>query len=337
VRKFSQILESKEDLLSRINADDDNIEEIFIDMVDLGYTYMIDPVYISLSTGYPHRRTRDVKDYYPGIEIELDRTINDKSISDGGSGDVRNWNGSVYFESELNIIDSIYNSIHRIKSMLDGKASVYYSIRNINHITIRIIFDREQSDSFINYEGVEDILKSLQIVDDHHHRGVRYRDLDGARIEGYSLSFDSTWRRPSGDTYEYKAQLRTLPNEIRILNNDLLPSEWAIKTAMDSGKSDNREQLMSLFNTWVTKFYSKIESHELKLVPVKASRPHIQSHSAERGYKIIDNDGNILITIFYWYEEQKTFKIVTEPKRFSRDVTKVFDVYELYFRVKVEK
>ena len=190
MRKFSQILESKEELLSRINVDDDSIEEIFIDMVDLGYSYMIDQVYISISTGYPHRRTRDVKDYYPGIEIDLNRNIDDKSISDGGSGDVRNWNGGVYFESKLEIIDSIYNSIHRIKSMLNGKASVYYSIRGVNDIEIRIIFDREQSDSFINYESVEDILKYLQIVDDHHHRGVRYRDLDGTQVEGYSLEFD---------------------------------------------------------------------------------------------------------------------------------------------------
>ena len=41
------------------------------------------------------------KDYYPGIEIDLNRNIDDKSISDGGSGDVRNWDGGIYFESKL--------------------------------------------------------------------------------------------------------------------------------------------------------------------------------------------------------------------------------------------
>ena len=341
MRKFSQILESKEDLLSRINADEDSIEEIFIDMVDLGYSYMIDPVYISTSTGYPHRRTRDVKDYYPGIEIDLNRNIDGKSISDGGSDDVRNWNGGIYFESELEIIDSIYNSIHRIKSMLNGKASVYYSLRSVNEIEIRIIFDKEQSDSLIDYERLEEILDKLQIEEDHHHRSERYRNLDGTQIEGYSISKDSSWRRPGGDIYEYKVKLRNLPSEVNILNTYLDPAEWAIKSAISNGKLDNKEQSMSLFNIWVNKFFKKIKNDKLKLVPVSAPSPQLQSRlggsNSQRGYKIIDDSGKILITIFYWYEEQKTFKIVTVPKRFGRSETKDFDVYDMYFRVKIEE
>ena len=67
------------------------------------------------------------------------------------------------------------------------------------------------------------------------------------KLRGTSLEFDSSWRRPSGDIYEYKTRLRSLPSEVNILGEHLEPSEWAIKSAMDAGKSNNTEQLMSLF------------------------------------------------------------------------------------------
>ena len=335
MRKFSQIVESKEELLSRINIDDNNIEEIFIDLVDNGYTLLIDQVYISTSTGYPHRRKNDVKNYYPGIEIGLDREITEESISNGGKGDVRNWDGSIYFESDIDIIDSIYNSIHRVKSMLSNKASVYYSIRSVNHIEIRVIFDKEDNGSPIDYEEIENVIGGLQIEPTRNDT-ERFRDLDGQSIEGYSISFDSSWR---GDLHELKIALRSLPNtDINIFpelsGGGLLPSEWVIKKAISNGKSDNKEQLMSIFNIWVTKFFNKIKSENVKLIPVSGQRK-------DNGYKIREeipgqDEVKDLITIFYWYEDIKTQNVVTKKGGFIRRETKNFEIYELYFRVKIE-
>jgi hypothetical protein len=58
MRKFSQIVESKEDLLSKISITEEEIEEMLIDLIDLGYYHTSDSVYISTETGHPHRRKK---------------------------------------------------------------------------------------------------------------------------------------------------------------------------------------------------------------------------------------------------------------------------------------
>ena len=339
MRKFSQILESKEELLSRISASDNELEEIFIDLTDIGYTILTEPIYISTSTGNIYYNKKDVKNFYPGIEIRLDRNI------DESKGDFRNWDGNVYYENDDSILENIYSSLHRIKSSFKDKSSIYYSIRSINTIEIRLFFDKEEGNSVIDYEKIEEIVNKLQIEHRDRNDRDRYRDLDGESIEGYSISYDNSWRRPGGQIHEFVIKLRGVSDNINIIGNNLTPGEWSILSDITRWENlspkkeedlNNKTTLMSIFNIWCTKFYKYIKSENIKLIPVKGN-------GKENGYKIsheVDGVVNDLITIYYWFEERGTYDIYKEPKNWKNYMKgkKVkFDIYNLYFRVKVEK
>ena len=336
MRKFSQILESKEELLSKISSNDNELEEIFIDLTDIGYTILTEPIYISTSTGNIYYDKKDVKNFYPGIEIRLDRDIDDNK------GDFRNWDGGIYYENDDSILEHIYNSLHRIKSSFKDKANIYYSIRSINTIEVRLFFDKEEGNSVIDYEKVEEIVNKLQIEPIRNDRD-RYRNLDGENIEGYSISYDNSWRRPGGQIHEFIIKLREVGDNINIIGDDLTPGEWSIlsdithwENLLRENDLSNKTTLMSIFNIWCTKFYKYIKSENIKLIPVKGNRK-------ENGYKItheVDGIAKDLITIYYWFDERGTYDIYTEPKNWKNYMKgkKVkFDIYNLYFRVKVEK
>lgn len=336
MRKFSQIFESKEELLSKLSSSDDNLEEIFVDLTDIGYTIITDQIYISTSSGNIYYDKKEVKNFYPGIEIRLDRHIDDKK------GDFRNWDGNIYYENDDSLLEHIYNSLHRVKSSFKDKAKIYYSIRSINTIEIRLFFDKEEGNSIIDYEKVEELVDKLQI-EPRRNDMDRYRDLDGERIEGYSINYDNSWRRPGGQIYEFVVKLREVGDNINIIGNDLTPGEWSILSDITRWENllrkddlNNKTQLMSIFNIWCNKFYKKIKSENVKLVPVNNGRK-------EMGYKItqeVDGIAKDLITIYYWFDEQGTYDIYTEEKswkNYMKGKKVKFDIYNMYFRVKIEK
>lgn len=82
MKKFSKIVESKlnkDELISKLGISSDDLDEVFIDMVDLGYDMTSEDIYISSSTGYPHRSSSSSKEFYPGLEINLYRKTGDSS------------------------------------------------------------------------------------------------------------------------------------------------------------------------------------------------------------------------------------------------------------------
>jgi hypothetical protein len=319
MRKFSKIFESKEELLSRLSTSDDNLEEIFVDLTDIGYTIITEQIYISTSSGNIYYDKKEVKNFYPGIEIRLDRHIDDKK------GDFRNWDGNIYYENDDSILEHIYNSLHRVKSSFKDKASIYYSIRSINTIEVRLFFDKEEGNSIIDYEKVEELVDKLQIEPRRNDRD-RYRDLDGERIEGYSIF------KFGGQIYEFVVKLREVGDNINIIGNDLTPGEWSIlsditrwenlKNVRAENDLSNKTTLMSIFNIWCTKFYKYIKSENIKLIPVNGGRK-------ENGYKItheVDGIAKDLITIYYWFDERGTYDIYTEEKSWKN-----------YMKGKIEK
>ena len=313
MRKFSQILESKEELLSRISVTDDEIEEMLIDLIDLGYYHISDSIYISTKTGHIHRRKKDSKEYYPGLEININRNIDDDK------GDYRNWDGGVYFEDDLSILDAIYNSIHRVKSMLGDRGSIYYSIRNVNDIQIRIVFDKESSGTLINYEMIEDTIKDLEIFKSHV-RQDGYGDLDGTRVNGYYIDFNQSWRRPGGDIYELKMAVGT---------------DDSIESSVKEGHTNNKSEMWINFKLWCNKFLNKVNpDHNLKLKPIT----QVVRGKSKSGFVIVDKDNPdvVLIDIICWYEDQETRKVITEKGGFLKKEKVVeYEIYELYFRVKI--
>lgn len=327
MRKFSSILENKDELLGRLSISDEDIEEIFVDLTDKGYELLIDSIYISLKTGEIFYDKNDVKYYYPGIEIKIDRFVDEKST------DYRNWDGSVYYENDITILDEINSAIHRLKSEFGDKSSIYYSFKNINLFTIRLVFDKEESESPLDKEKVKDVIRKLNTND-------AYNDpLDiGTSIEGYSIKYDNTWRS-SHNNHEYEISLNTrVYGDIDITRPNLSSSEQVIKGNILNGKDDNKEQITSIFNAWCRKFFDEIKNDNLRLIPTGPSSP---SGESRKGYKIIYSNGESskdLITIYYNIHNDNDYKVQTEPKsikNYMRGKFIKFEVYTIYFKIKI--
>ena len=71
-----------------INVTDDDIKDIFMEVVDIGYEFEINKFYLSNNSTFISRVGLD--SFYPIISIRLDKNVDD-------IGDSTNWDGSIYF------------------------------------------------------------------------------------------------------------------------------------------------------------------------------------------------------------------------------------------------
>lgn len=167
MKKFSKIFESKGDLLSKLGTSEDEIKEMCSDLIDEGYEFDIDIEYIG-TNGQIYHQENQTSQYYPSIEIDLHRpttTKDDHYESDNKTkeqfNDVRNWNGSVYYESNINILKSIYDLCYRFESTFTSdKADVFFSMRSINEVKIRITLGVETTKAPLDFSEVKEYLRN---------------------------------------------------------------------------------------------------------------------------------------------------------------------------------
>lgn len=166
MRKFSKIFENKDELLTNLGTSEDEIKDMCSEILDEGYRLEMITEYIGLN-GHIYRGPSQTKEYYPSININLYRNTKVESESHYDDGqtkdqfkDVRNWNGGIYYEDNINILKSIYELCYRFESTFTSdKANVFFSMGSINEICIRITFGLEQSKSPLDFSDIREFIQ----------------------------------------------------------------------------------------------------------------------------------------------------------------------------------
>ena len=208
---------TKSDILNSIGITEDEIKDICQDLIDYEYVLQFDTSFISLS-GNIHREPNRSHEFYPCLNIWLKREIDSK--------DPRSWNGSVYYEDDENIISEIHHIIGRIGSTLENETSkVFYSIRNINDIEIRITTPSVKADSFVTSSEMTDILDQRSI-------------WSGLNVDGHLIQAGS-----HVDSY-----IKIEPEDINGL----------IKSVTDGEIKDNKDSIFEGFEKIIARIKSKL-------------------------------------------------------------------------------
>jgi hypothetical protein len=99
-----------------------------------------------------------------------------------GFSDVRMWDGGVYYEGNIETLKLIYEICYRIQSTFNSDDSkVYFSLRNINEVKVRITFALEESKSPISFHELKDFIEERLSYEDD--------DYNGSYIGGSSNNF----------------------------------------------------------------------------------------------------------------------------------------------------
>lgn len=190
MRKFSQLNESKSNsLLTKLGTSEDEIKDICSDLTDEGYKIDIEVTYIGLD-GHIYRNDKETTRFYPSIEIELYRdTANRDEYGQGETkeefNDVRKWNGGVYYEGNIGILKTVYEICHRFESTFTSTdTQVYFSMRSINEVRIRITFPESKSDLPISFSKVEEFISNNFDIDENYEVSDLFTHGDGINKYG---------------------------------------------------------------------------------------------------------------------------------------------------------
>jgi hypothetical protein len=164
MKKFSKIFETKEKILDVIGIEESDIKDICQDLIDeYDFTFKITPQWISKS-GSIYYKANQASETYPSLLVSLERQITDRESGEPKiKKDPRSWNGGVYYEDDADLIKVVYQTIRRLESMLDkGEIKVFYSIRSVNDIQLRITTPIEQTKLPIDVENVVRFIENIE-------------------------------------------------------------------------------------------------------------------------------------------------------------------------------
>lgn len=136
---------------NHITSLQDELEEIFQGLKDHGFEFDLSSYYTNKEFNTISSRILDKIDfYYYGFEICLKRNVSEEKS--------HQWNGSLFYESDISLIDEIYRSIGRLKSEYPSYM-VYYNFRNTNEINIRVIIGKnENTEISYNFEKLKKLV-----------------------------------------------------------------------------------------------------------------------------------------------------------------------------------
>lgn len=293
MRKFSKILESKEEFLTKLGTSEEEIKDICSDLVDEGYVLRISNEYLGMN-GHAYDTPNQTKNYYPLIDIELDRKMSDtseygdKTTKDKFS-DVRMWNGGVYYEGDVSLLKMIYEIVYRFESMFTSeKAEVFYSIRNINDINIRITFGLEESTSALDFGEVKKYLKN--------------RDLIG----GFYVIEDTMTSGNNKITLNIQAETAESSKYYREF----------VKEILDSNEKNNLDDLKNLAKKYAESIFTFCKESNSKI------KGKYLEHPGAGSYYVI-SEGKPLIEFKYNFEKEDEMNIVTKKGIFKNETTKI--------------
>lgn len=157
IKKFNQLFEAFND--SHFPISDDDIEDICLEMIDIGYELYIEKKYINLG-----RKDRSItkepltNNASPIYEIDLYKKDEDEE-----SKPTEYWSGGLYFQ-ESNLITMFDSIVNRFKKMFTN-SKVLWHIRS-GEFRIRIILEQVETktgfDAYDFSERVNDWTESFQ-------------------------------------------------------------------------------------------------------------------------------------------------------------------------------
>lgn len=235
--------ESKEDNLSKyfkiIGLDKWSVLEIFSDLSDIGYS--IESKFSKRDKGGKHIvSTLGYTEYLPCIIINVTRS--DDNL--GYDSESLNWDGGIYYDNSEDLLDSIYHSMSTLKSMIAGKAKLYWTVRNLNDISIRILFDKVDTGG-IDFGPIREILKndvfSIDRISIPMHEQHIIEDYQIIKTGSGYLEFMIINRPPNngensliigGERFSSKA-IKNIANHIGITYNNLRSIEYISKNLIN--------------------------------------------------------------------------------------------------------
>lgn len=315
LKKF-RLFESIDESDFTINLSDEDIKDIFMEIVDLGYEFNISKFYLT-NKGSTFRSKVGIDSFYPIISIRLNKDISDDY------GDSTNWDGSIYYEDRDDLLDTISDSVARLRSMVGKSGRVSVAFRSISDINIRISLPLKEQDSF-SIERIDDIL--LKLI--RRYTGVNNQadftniinlyqtDLAGS-THLHSRSFDIT---PIFDRYPLNTEEPTTPGD------------FIISKMLTDNVDDNMSQLNSIFGIILREFLENINKvyPGCKLVSIPG-----RSYNT---YEIRSIDNDLILTVDYWFELIKEGNIFIGKKSLFKKRKSIFiQIFKLDVTVKYNR
>lgn len=299
MKKFSKILESNEEtLLSKIGSSEDEIKDICSDMTDEGYKVEIVTKYLGLD-GRTYYNDKGTIEYYPCISVALTRKDNKPDDSDESTDDVRNWDGGVYYEGDINILKTIYNVCARFESTFTSDdAEVYFSIRSINDIVLRICLRKVIGDAKVKFRELHDTLGSLEINDDFY-------------------KCTGCWSEGNGTTTHVEIK----PKSSKIEN--------IIQKIISNGSSDDYHYLNNIMSNYTISIFNKTK--ELSKSDVKITYKLLGTNQSYDFISKIYADGAEIVEIKATYKGEDLDIVIS--KSLFKEKTKKITIHDIDVKV----
>jgi len=292
MKKFSKIFETKEKILDVIGFDEVDIKDICQDLIDeYDFTFKITTQWISKS-GSIYYKANQASETYPSLLVSLERQITDRESGEPKiKKDPRNWNGGAYYEDDADLIKVVYQTIRRLESMLDkGEIKVFYSIRSMNDIQLRITTPIEQTKLPIDVENVINFIKSINTLD-----GLPYPEY---KIEG-------TWSQGNRRTIKIFPKKTKFHTDVRYFDREE-PGDMILMRLLNQnhpeGKLNNLLDLVKTANFVVEKLRDACTKGDTKRSDIVAE------------YYDEDGDYDFGDTIYIKYNDMKLIKITSSAE-----------------------
>ena len=258
MKKFSKIYETKEKILEVIGIDERDIKDICQDLIDeYDFNMKITPQWISKS-GSIYYKANQATESYPSISISLNRELS-TGLSPSyhyTKNDPRNWSGGIYYEDDANLIKLFYETITRLESMLDqGEIKVFYSIRSMNDIELRITTPIEETKLPIDVENVVNFIKYE----------IEY--LEDLPYDEYKI--EKTWSHGNERSVEIVPKEKVFHTDVTRFK-DHVPGDVILSRALKMGDRDNTYDLAIIANHIIEKVLSACSKEESKRSDVVA-------------------------------------------------------------------
>jgi hypothetical protein len=299
-----------------IGISEEDINDIFTEMMDMGYEINIERFYLT-NKGNKFYKKIGIDNFYPIVSIRLKREINENS------GDATNWDGSVYYDKNNDILENINNSVDRLRSMVREFASVSVAFRSINEIKIRIVLPFKRVYDGISIDVIDGILVELirkyQGVNDNadftNLMNLYQTDLNQS-MHLRSRSFDIT---PIFD-----GPINT--------EKPSTPGDFIISKMLTDNEVDNKSHLSSIFGIIIREFLQNIN----KVYPECKLKSIVDRHNNK--YEILSKDNTLILEIKNYFEPIKEGDIFLGNKSFFKKREKIFiSIFKLDINIKYNR
>lgn len=316
------VRKSKDDFFDNIPISKNDLNDIFIDFLDLDYEVKIKQFYLT-KTGHTFVSKKGVSGY-PVISISIKKEISEKS------GNVSNWDGSIYYEEKQDVITNLNDSVSMLRSMIGDSAKVLVAFRGVGEIYIRIVQDFVKTDG-ISLHGIDSIIKetveSFTVTGDDKSRLINHYQ---AILTGFTNPDISRSSRDFEIVPLYTTLLRRSSYKRPV---ELSEGDYIVNNFLGNNHTDNKRHLMSVFDIIIETMKSNLKK---KYPEVKIR--HVVSHQHYVEYEIYTENvpkNNKIATIKYSYEPIDEGYVAKGKKKLfkSRDVKKV-DIYKAEVDIK---